>query len=91
MRERGGRQKNRSIDALEPLRERLRKLGDLSHNRPHGIDHEIQSYQKLSLNQCLRAMPAQVATAHTNFSAEDMEKILRSEGDRQSGRKQRQA
>jgi oxalate decarboxylase len=28
-----------------------------------------------SLNQWLRAMPAQVATAHTNFSAEELEKI----------------
>jgi oxalate decarboxylase len=32
-------------------------------------------YQDISLNQWLRAMPAQVATAHTNLSAEELEKI----------------
>jgi oxalate decarboxylase len=32
-------------------------------------------FQEISLNQWLRVMPAQVATAHTNFSAQELEKI----------------
>lgn len=32
-------------------------------------------YAEISLNQWLRAMPAQVAIAHTNLSTEDLEKI----------------
>ncbi len=32
-------------------------------------------YQDISLNQWLRALPAQVALAHTNLSADELERI----------------